>query len=941
MNHNHTLFYRNLILPLALFVLTITQVNGQIGNLGKKLREKAADAVKDKLVEKTDEKRDSYDTTSFNYAIAFLDKSESFADREKGEGLVKTANFLLKEETGKTAEEEARDLYEVGRLTYNNRRYLAAGAYLKSAEVAFTLIGQERNPVYLKTLGMIGLLNNDLGLYNESENYIRKSLSGWENTLGQQSGGYASQLNNLAVLHMNMARFNDSENNLKQAMTLIRNVEGPNSVPYAIALNNMGILHQYMGRSEAALEEIGACLEIAEEKLRDKSSTYLQLLTNKALVLQENGKYELAEETYNEAIDLQLNRLKVNRSSDPDYAHMLNNLASLYAITDRRKEAENLLKESLDIHINQFGENNIKTADAQLDLGNLLRIVGKNEEAKTLVVSARTTFSNLYGPTHPRTIEALESEAILDWLSGDFDLALAKLDEVMKNTMGFINEFFPPMSESEKTKYWEKYKSRFYLYYNFAFSQNQDELIEKSLNYRLATKGLLLNSTTKIKNSILNGDDEELKTLYEEWQQQKNLLAVYYTLSKEEISDQNINIDSLERESNETEAKLSAASAEFSEAFLAGNINYKELSATLEEQSAVVEVIKYPKFDKEFTTEENYAFAIIRDTGVPEIVHAENGNQLDTRYFAYYNNVIRKQLDDQFSYDQYWKRLESKLQGINTIYFSPDGIYSQLNPNTFKDSNGEYLISKLDIRYIGNPVDLFEKKPKSSEKKAFLLGFPSYTSPKIPPLPGTRTEIEKVSQTLSSNYLVESKLENDANETNLKSVNSPAILHIATHGFFLEDTEGQGKVFGVEVEYARNNPLLRAGLMLAGAEGSDSTSSFSESDDGVLTAYEAVNLDLSNTELVVLSACETGKGDVKAGEGVYGLQRAFQVAGTRNLLMSLWKVDDEATQKLMTKFYANWSESGKPELAFRKAQLSLMEEYQDPYYWGAFVMLNR
>jgi CHAT domain-containing protein len=151
-----------------------------------------------------------------------------------------------------------------------------------------------------------------------------------------------------------------------------------------------------------------------------------------------------------------------------------------------------------------------------------------------------------------------------------------------------------------------------------------------------------------------------------------------------------------------------------------------------------------------------------------------------------------------------------------------------------------------------------------------------------------------------------------------------------------------GSVFGVNAENASNNPLLRSGLILAGAGHaiSGGGTDISSNDNGVLTAYEAMNLNLEGTNLVVLSACETGLGDVKSGEGVYGLQRAFLVAGADAMIMSLWKVDDAATQQLMTSFYTNWLKLGNKQKAFKQAQLQLMTKYKDPYYWGAFVMMG-
>ena len=189
-----------------------------------------------------------------------------------------------------------------------------------------------------------------------------------------------------------------------------------------------------------------------------------------------------------------------------------------------------------------------------------------------------------------------------------------------------------------------------------------------------------------------------------------------------------------------------------------------------------------------------------------------------------------------------------------------------------------------------------------------------------------------------------SREQKDATEANIKAVKGPALMHIATHGYFLADGNlGSGDAMGIDAENAKNNPLLRSGLILAGAPDpnqQEQSSDLQSNDNGILTAYEAMNLNLEGTDLIVLSACETGLGDVKAGEGVYGLQRAFMVAGANALIMSLWKVDDAATQMLMTNFYTNWTKGGNKLKAFKQAQLQLMVKYKDPYYWGAFVMMG-
>jgi CHAT domain-containing protein len=328
----------------------------------------------------------------------------------------------------------------------------------------------------------------------------------------------------------------------------------------------------------------------------------------------------------------------------------------------------------------------------------------------------------------------------------------------------------------------------------------------------------------------------------------------------------------------------------------------------------------------------------------PKMVLLPNGNSLEGKLAKTYRLSMKNKVNDEKSYTHYWEPFEAEVKGKKTIYASLDGVYNQVNLYTLKKPAGDFLINQYDIILLSNGKDVLNDSrfSKAPGKKATLIGFPDYGSPTIPELPATKTEVDGINKVLkTSGYQVSEWLQKDATESNLKSSHQLSVLHIATHGYFLQDVEKANWPIGVHADNAKDNVLLRSGLMLTGASEADKNiTSLDNNSNGIITSYEAMNLDLKGTSLVVLSACETGLGEIKAGEGVYGLQRAFLVAGAEALVMSLWKVDDAATQQLMNIFYTNWLKTGNRQKAFKQAQLQLMAKYKEPYYWGAFVMME-
>jgi CHAT domain-containing protein len=321
--------------------------------------------------------------------------------------------------------------------------------------------------------------------------------------------------------------------------------------------------------------------------------------------------------------------------------------------------------------------------------------------------------------------------------------------------------------------------------------------------------------------------------------------------------------------------------------------------------------------------------------------------------------------------NQLWDFIATKIS-TKKLFYSSDGVISFSNISTAIQNNGKYVFEDYQIRHIsslyefeypleqqrsntaalfGNPKFLLSKndlsrwKTSSTEVPIFIE--PNSTRSGISPLPYTEREVNSISEILQkSGFLSKAYLDMNANEKEIKSLQSPRVVHIATHGYFnadLTDAEIKENV-REQHPYQKNNPMIRSGLLLAGSQNYLTTpDEMVSKGDGILTSSEILKMNLKDTELVVLSACDTGLGEIVNGEGVFGLQRAFKIAGAQSILMSLSKVPDEATQIMMTTFYDNWINKGMTKHeALRQTQMTMksIDKYKDPRNWGSFILLE-
>ncbi|MBS1680967.1 MAG: CHAT domain-containing protein [Bacteroidetes bacterium] len=933
---------KNKITFAIIFIVPLF-AQAQFGNLMKKGLKQIENKAKKEVFKSSDAARDKLDSSDFNYAISVIDNSGMMSIRDAGEGMTKkmdlVMNTQLKNQSNVTAAQKARNTLDIAEELYDRKRYRMAELNFLDAKLAYEANNITNNINYSKVLADLGLLYASMGRYDLARKYTTDALTIREQSLGVKSKAYASSLNNIAVLDQETGHYNESEKYFMEAEQAVKTQVGDQSQEYATVLNNQAIFFSKIGRLDQAIEKQKGSISILEAHNKSDSRDAVGFQSNLALLYQQTGKYAEAE-----AIYLKLENSLKTFKDNPYYAGVLDNLGLLYLQMNKLDKVESYFQRAADT----YKSRNQMPGYAKVlnDLGNFYRIQGRFDEAEAKLSESLSVRSTTLDSKHPDYVKSEEDLGILYWKKGDHTKAYTYWQSALTKSLEFVDRFFPPMSEFEKTKYWDVLQPRFQRFFNYCLDAQATNpaIVNDLYNYQIATKALLLNSTNKIKQAILGSGNTELIKEYTAWLDKKETLARYYSLSKDELADQKIDLPALEQEANAMERSLSQKSSDFANGYTNEKITFDKVASLLADHEALVELIRIRSYDKDFTADSKYVALVLTKNSTPKMVVLDNGNQLETRYAKFYRNAIQQKLDDKYSYDQFWARIDPAVAGKKTIYISPDGVYNQINLNTLKKTGGDFIINKYSLALIGNSKDLIEIKKQRetvAKKDAFLLGFPNYGGTTIAALPGTKTEVESISKILkTTGYLVSLSEQNDASEAKIKSLNGPAYVHIATHGYFQQDAEG---AVGVTAESAKNNPLLKSGLLLAGAAktmSGEMLPNLESNDNGVLTAYEAMNLNLNGTDLIVMSACETGLGDVRAGEGVYGLQRAFIVAGAKTLVMSLWRVDDAATQALMTSFYTNLSKGVNKMKAFKTAQQQLMLKYKEPYYWGAFVMVG-
>lgn len=947
------------------------------------------------------------------YHEDYLDQLEAYAtllielDRfDSAQVIVNKSTKIAEAKFGSTSKEYAKQLKLLAETHILKGEFKEAEEALVKAVETIKDDKSKQTYVYYTTLITLGDIQQINGKYGDSQNTFKKAMRVGKKIGLNTDGLAAASSTEMAELLIETGRYEEAEELLTKNIDLLTKKHDANYYQLVEPYAALGSLQLINGNFIEAEKSVSNALRITELNVSDTGSKYIRDEILLGDIYFNMGDYERADKTYRAALDKNISTfgpqhivtgdllikqarvmLATKVSTDtvmtlleraaniiksavgdyhPKYAGAVELQAEVLLQDEQYDPALLKLEQAQAIYVRIYGTYHVRTVENRVRLGNLYFRKKEYATAEENYQLALKAFKKIFGDQHPDYTATLSKLGRCYYASGDYKSAMNTFDVTTTIYLEYIRKYFPSLTEQEKAKYWNKIRTDFEIFNSLAVTYHAEKpkLLSAMYDYKLATKALLLNSSMKVRKQIMASQDEGLMTLYNEWRVKREQLSASLSLSFDEQDMYGIYPGVLEKEIAILEKQLGERSTAFAENTKTTLYSWKDVKKTLKDNEAAIEIIRFHYYENAFTNSVVYAALVVTNETKknPELVIIPGGNELEEKYFKYYRNVIKYRTKDKYSYARFWQPIEPALKNRTTVYLSADGVYNQLNPETFRKEDNTFLIDDYTFYSVSNTKDLVIKAESPAQpyltKEVVMFGNPAFGSTgdstlqannassnrisSVEPLPGAEEEVKTLRNILNENkWQTHMYLTTEATETEVKRMNNPRVVHVATHGFFvqedqLEDVATENENMPVV------NPLLKSGLLFAGADellAEDNIFRVNKK-EGVLTAYEAMNLTLDNTELVVLSACETGLGEVKSGEGVYGLQRSFLVAGAQNVIMTLFKVDDEVTQKLMTQFYSEWLATGDKRKAFIRAKQAIKKEYEHPIYWGSFVLIG-
>ncbi|MGH8521535.1 MAG: CHAT domain-containing protein, partial [Gammaproteobacteria bacterium] len=679
-------------------------------------------------------------------------------------------------------------------------------------------------------------------------------------------------------------------------------------------------------------------------------------------------------------------------------AQSLNNLALLYQATGAYAKAEPLLQHTLAIHEKTLGPDHPGTARSLNNLAALYQDTGAYSKAEPLYQRALAISEKALGPAHPDTATSLNNLSLLFWAQDRWSETKDNLRRVVQIDESNAQGVLALGDESRKRAYIETLTGNTHRAVTFSLAARGKvaDVDSLALQVVLQRKGRVLDVLADTYSSVRRSLSAEDQQRFAQWRETIARYAALIFRGPGAMPSENYRalLDELKNTIEALEGQLSQRSTEFRTR--TETVTVERVQRAIPADAVLIEWFRYDPFNPKPKGQEQewgavrYVAYVLKRAGQPVAVDlgeaAPIEHTLSDLLVALRDprsslvGVLAHELDLQLI-----QPLRPHLGDVRQILLSPDGMLNLLPFGALVDVGQRYLTERWQITYLTSGRDLLRlSSALPSRQTPIVIADPDFglldktaAAPasenrrstdraagamKFDPLPGTAAEAQALKGILKlkdEQVLMKSQ----ATEAALKQVTGPRILHIATHGFFLEDQrldlesqaghlQGQDGLQGdrgVALSGPHlpgqeglqapkgENPLLRSGLALAGANRLRSGE-----DDGVLTALEVAGLDLAGTELAVLSACETAVGAVQNGEGVYGLRRALVLAGVRTQIASLWKVDDAATKDLMIDYYRRLQAGAGRSQALREAQLTMLKNptRAHPYYWASFIAIG-
>ncbi len=534
-------------------------------------------------------------------------------------------------------------------------------------------------------------------------------------------------------------------------------------------------------------------------------------------------------------------------------------------------------------------------------------------------------------------------------------------------------------SEARKQAYLQQLADDTSANVSFSVSVASPQAIALGLTSVLQYKGRVLDAMSDSVARLRQSVRPEDRTLFE---QLARVAQQWSTLNSQghdklPLETYRRRLDDLVRQQETLEAELAKRSAEFRQQLVP--ITLAAVRQAIPPSAVLVERFRYRPFDPKAKDETKwdkprYLTYVLTHEGEPVAIDMGDAAAVESLVREFRGAVSDpkrtdvKELAEELS-AKLLKRLLPYVDNAERVLIAPDGALNLVPFAALLDDQGEYVATRFEITYLTSGRDLLRLASASRPRgSTVVVADPAYgqsAAIRAPgrkirnakrvahadgpiqvftPLPGTAAEANALKALLKllDHHVLTGV---NATEAQLKHLHGPRLLHVATHGFFLRDQPIPADAlkpvgFSPDQRPVRvsENPLLRSGLALAGANARRSGTN----DDGILTAFEAAQLDLRGTELVILSACETGVGEVKNGEGVYGLRRALVLAGAETQVTSLWKVADDATKDLMVDYYRGLLKGEGRSGALREVQKAMIasQDRWHPYYWAAFVPIG-